>query len=67
MENWIQMFTQADAAYVNVFQQILRYCGPLLVGLLLFLCIKPLLTFRREPEIWAWLVLSDERRLPITH
>ena len=67
MENWIQMFTQADAAYVNVFQQILRYCAPVLVGLLLFLCIKPLLTFRREPEIWAWLVLSDERRLPITH
>ena len=67
MENWIQMFTQADAAYVNVFQQILRYCSPLFVGLLLFLCIKPLLTFRREPEIWAWLVLSDERRLPITH
>ncbi len=67
MENWIQAFTQADAAYVNVFQQILRYCCPLLVGLLLFLCIKPLLTFRREPEIWAWLVLSDERRLPITH
>ena len=67
MENWIQVFTQADAAYVNVFQQILRYCCPLLVGVLLFLCIKPLLTFRREPEIWAWLVLSDERRLPITH
>ena len=67
MGNWIQAFTQADAAYVNVYQQVLRYCGPLLVGLLLFLCIKPLLTFRREPEIWAWLVLSDERRLPITH
>lgn len=67
MGNWIQAFTQADAAYVNVYQQILRYCGPLLMGALLFLCIKPLLTFRREPEIWAWLVLSDERRLPITH
>ena len=67
MENWLQAFTQADAAYVNVFQQILRYCGPALMALLLFLCIKPLLTFRREPEIWAWLVLSDERRLPITH
>ena len=67
MENWILAFVQADAAYVNVFQQILRYCCPLLTGLLLFLCIKPLLTFRREPEIWAWLVLEDQRRLPITH
>jgi len=67
VENWILAFTQADPAVVNVFTQILRYCAPLLVGLLLFLCIKPLLTFRREPEIWAWLVLADERRLPITH
>ncbi|MBQ9929564.1 MAG: FtsW/RodA/SpoVE family cell cycle protein [Oscillospiraceae bacterium] len=67
MENFIQAFTQADAAYVNVYQQILRYCMPLLVGFLLFLCIRPLLTFRREPEIWAWLVLEDQRRLPITH
>ncbi|MBQ8768761.1 MAG: FtsW/RodA/SpoVE family cell cycle protein [Oscillospiraceae bacterium] len=67
MENFIQAFTQADAAYINVYQQILRYCAPLLVGALLFLCIKPLLTFRREPEIWAWLVLEDQRRLPITH
>ena len=67
MENWILAFTQTEAAYVNVYQQILRYCLPILVGLLLFLCIKPLLTFRREPEIWAWLVLEDQRRLAITH
>ena len=67
MENWILAFTQAEAAYVNVYQQILRYCMPLLIGFLLFLCLKPLLTFRREPEIWAWLVLEDQRRLPITH
>ena len=50
MENWILAFTQTEAAYVNVYQQILRYCLPVLVGFLLFLCIKPLLTFRREPE-----------------
>ena len=67
MENWISAFTQTEAAYVNVYQQILRYCLPVLVGFLLFLCIKPLLTFRREPEIWAWLVLEDQRRLAITH
>jgi cell division protein FtsW (lipid II flippase) len=67
VDQLIQAFTQADAAYVNVYQQILRYLLPLLVGFLLFLCIKPLLTFRREPEIWAWLVLEDQRRLAITH
>ena len=67
MENWIQSFAMADAATVNVFQEILRYCCPLLMGLLLFLCIKPLLTFRREPEIWGWLCLNDDSKLPITH
>ena len=35
--------------------------------LLLFLCIKPLMTFRREPEIWAWLCLEGGKKLPITH
>ena len=67
MDNWIMQLTQADAAYIRVFQEILRYGVPALTALLLFLCIRPLLTFHREPEIWAWLILKDERRLPITH
>ncbi|MDD6200803.1 MAG: FtsW/RodA/SpoVE family cell cycle protein [Firmicutes bacterium] len=67
MEKLIAMFAQADPAYVNVFRQILRFGAPVLAGLLLFRCILPLLTFRREPEIWAWLVLTDGRRLPISH
>ncbi len=61
------VFAGADSAFVNVFQQILRFTAPVLVALLLLRCVKPLLVFRREPEIWAWLVLPDERRLPITH
>ena len=60
-------FYQADDTYVQVFQAILRYLAPALMALLLFRCIKPLLTFRREPEIWAWLCLEDGRKLPITH
>ena len=60
-------FYQADETYVQVFQAILRYLAPALMALLLFRCIKPLLTFRREPEIWAWLCLEDGRKLPITH
>ncbi len=58
---------QADETYVQVFQAILRYLAPVLTALLLFRCIRPLLTFRREPEIWAWLCLEDGRKLPITH
>ncbi len=56
-----------DPVFINVFCEILRYVAPALVLLLLFRCIKPLLCFQREPEIWAWLVLPNERRLPITH
>ena len=67
MDNLIQALTQADGAYIRVFAQTMRYLMPVLAALLLFRCIRPLLTFRREPEIWAWLCLEDQRRLPITH
>ncbi len=60
-------FYQANETYVQVFQAILRYLAPILTAILLLRCIRPLLTFRREPEIWAWLCLEDESRLPITH
>ena len=56
-----------DASYLNVYIAILRYLAPLVVLVLMLRCIKPLLTFRREPEIWAWLCLDDGTRLPITH
>ena len=65
--DWLSHFYQADETYVQVFQAILRYLAPVLTALLLLRCIKPLLTFRREPEIWAWLCLEDGRKLPITH
>ena len=67
MEGFLNLFTQADGIYFNVYNQILRYLLPILAALLLLRCIVPLLTFRREPEIWAWLMLPDGRRLPITH
>ena len=57
----------AEATYINVYISILRYVAPVLALLILFRCIRPLLTFRREPEIWAWLCLMDGKKLPITH
>jgi len=45
----------------------LRLVVPVLAILLLLRCFLPLLTFRREPEIWAWLNLSDGTQIPITH
>ena len=43
-----------------------RIAVPALAALLLLRCILPLLTFRREPEIWAWLNLATGEQLPIT-
>ncbi len=53
--------------YANVYIAIMRYGAPILAGLILLLCAWPLLTGRREPEIWAWLVLPNKERLAITH
>lgn len=67
METVISALQQADKTYLFVFQSVVRYVLPILAGLLIFRCIRPLLTFRREPEIWAWLCLSKDKKLPITH
>ena len=64
---FLQALASAPETYGNVLTAVLRYVAPALNGLLLFRCLKPLLTFRREPEIWAWLCLEDETKLPITH
>ena len=55
------------ATYWNVYIGCLRYVAPVLVLLLLLRSAKPLLTFRREPEIWAWLVFSDGKKMAVTH
>ncbi len=67
MENWMDAITQLDSTYVQVYQAILRYVMPLLAFYLLSRGVRPLLTFRREPEIWAWLCLTSGKKLPLTH
>ena len=57
----------AQETYSNVFVAMFRWIAPILILVLLYRCIKPLLSFRREPEVWAWLCLEDGTRLPITH
>ncbi|MBR5528950.1 MAG: FtsW/RodA/SpoVE family cell cycle protein [Oscillospiraceae bacterium] len=57
----------ADPTVVNVYITILRWIAPILAAILLFRCVKPLLTFRREPEIWGWLCLQSGQKLPVTH
>ena len=67
MAGFFQTLQTANDTYSNVLVGILRYGAPILALILLLRCLKPLLTFRREPEIWAWLCLSDGTKLPITH
>lgn len=67
MPGFASTFLNADPTYANVYIAVLRWVAPILTAILLFRCIRPLMTFRREPEIWAWLRLSDDSKLPITH
>ena len=61
------MSDMIPAVYQNVFIGFLRYAAPILAVMILLRCFRPLLTFRKEPEIWAWLMLADGKKIPITH
>ena len=67
MEGLLEAFYASRDTYVSVYLGLLRYAVPLLAVFLLVRCAKPLLTFRREPEIWAWLNLPGDNQIPITH
>ena len=60
-------FAQMDGAYESFYLSMVRYACPILAALLLLRCAMPLVTFRREPEIWAWLVMPGGERVPVTH
>ena len=67
MEEILQTILQDQAAMGDMVIHILRYLAPLVAVFLLIRCIMPLLTFRKEPEIWAWLNMADGTQVPITH
>lgn len=67
MDAFLNGFAQADPETYYVFIGFLRVAAPVFAFLLLLRCAKPLLTFRREPEIWAWLCLPGDQKLPLTH
>ncbi len=60
-------FSGMDPTYEDFYISLVRHACPLLALLLLLRCALPLLTFRREPEIWAWLVMPGGERVPVTH
>ena len=67
MEELITMLTQAKDTYLDVYISFLRYAAPILAFILLWRCLKPLLFFKREPEIWAWLHMADGSQHALTH
>ena len=67
MEQIIYALQNAQDTYSNVLVGILRYGAPALALFLLYRCIKSLLTFRREPEVWGWLCMEDGTRHALTH
>lgn len=62
-----EAFGDISPEYVNFYIAMVRYACPILAALLLIRCALPLLTFKREPEIWAWLIMPGGDRIPITH
>ena len=62
-----KLLTADGLTAAGLYWAVVRFLLPLLAFWVLFRCAKPLLTFRREPEIWAWLNLPDGNQLPITH
>ena len=67
MAQLIDAFLANRGAYVSYYIGFLRLAAPILAMLLLYRCLKPLLSFRREPEIWALLKLPDGSQIPVTH
>ena len=67
MEAILQAAAMLGVEYFGSYLGFLRFAAPVLAGILLLRCAKPLLTFRREPEIWAWLNMADGTQIPITH
>ena len=67
MEAIYEFLSGANPAYTQVYLGILRYASPALLFFLLWRCLKPLMLFKREPEIWAWLEMTDGARYPLTH
>ncbi|MBQ9149007.1 MAG: FtsW/RodA/SpoVE family cell cycle protein [Oscillospiraceae bacterium] len=67
MEGIYEFLAHAGDSYINVYLAILRIFAPVLAFFLLWRCLKPLVTFKREPEIWAWLHLSDGSKHALTH
>ncbi len=63
----IENLQNALPVYVNVYLAVFRYVAPVLAAIIVLRAVLPLIRFRQEPEIWAWLCFPDGHKEPITH
>ena len=63
----MNLIQQSRETYAAVFWGVSRYLVPALGAWLLLHCARPLISFRREPEIWAWLKFTDGSQVAVTH
>ena len=67
MPTFLEPILSGDQRFVLSYLAVLRYVAPALALLLLWRCCRPLLTFRREPEVWGFLCFNDGTKQPVTH
>ena len=67
MDRMMESLSGLPIDFANVYIALLRIIAPVLMLLILYRAGKPLLSFRKEPEIWALLRLPDGSALPVTH
>ena len=67
MDSFLELLRGLPIDFPNVYIALLRIIAPVLMGVILWRAAKPLLSFRKEPEIWAILRLQDGTTLPVTH
>ena len=67
MEQIMQILESINGSYVDTYIGLLRYIAPALAIFLLWRCLVPLVSFKREPEIWAWLQTDAGNEYALTH
>lgn len=60
-------FQMEGLAVAQAFGAVWKYIAPVIALVILWRCARPLLGFRQEPEVWAWLQMNDGQQLPVTH
>lgn len=65
MENFFAALAQLE--FIDLINAAMRYIFPVLAILIIGRCALSLLTYEKEPEIWAWIVAPDGTRHPVNH